>query len=256
MRITYLFMLAFTFTLMHTQAQVIGGSEEKLAKLFNSGKHESCLYKAENLTFKEDYAKDPEPYLYMSMCFYELSKYDDPMIQEDYKDGEKQAIKSATKFVKKDKEGEMYLDNIEYINTLKDIQFALVKSYFDENKYKKAASSAKLYNRLNKDEDFTILYFIGICEVLSNNLSQGDRNMEEAKTEIESKNNSGTVKIDKRFKTIISSGFLKYSEYLVENNNLEQASKNLDFGLKLLPNDGYLKVQYNMVNKSMEGNTE
>ena len=70
-------------------------------------------------------------FIYVSMCFYELLKSEDPVLKEDYKDGVKQAIKYASKFAKKDKEGEMYADNIDFINELKSAQYAEIKAYFD-----------------------------------------------------------------------------------------------------------------------------
>ena len=76
-------------------AQVIGGSNTKLEKLYNEGKYENCLLKADGMTYKDDYAKDPEPYLYISMCFYQLSKSEDPDIQADYKNAFKDAVKNA-----------------------------------------------------------------------------------------------------------------------------------------------------------------
>ena len=113
---------------LQLSAQVAGGSNEKLAKLYNTGKYESCLYKADSYTYKENHTNDPEPYLYISMCLYELSKSDDPEIQEDYKDAIKQAIKYVGKFAKKDKHNEYYPLNIEYVNTIKKIQKTNVKS--------------------------------------------------------------------------------------------------------------------------------
>jgi hypothetical protein len=180
MRFTKLFLIIIAFSCSNIFAQVVGGTDEKLAKLYNSGKYESCLFKADGLTLKEGTSNDPEPYLYAAMCFFELSKSEDPIIREDYKDGVKQAIKYANKFAKKDKENELYSANIEFINTLKEVQYTEVKGFFDAEDYKKAATSAKFYDKLNKEEDFLILYFVGICEILSKNVTQGNRSIDEA----------------------------------------------------------------------------
>ena len=73
MRKFYFFALILTINLCGF-SQVEGGTNEKLAKLYNQGKYESCLFKADNLTYKEGSSRDPEPYLYISMCFYQLSQ--------------------------------------------------------------------------------------------------------------------------------------------------------------------------------------
>jgi hypothetical protein len=251
MRFTKLFLIIIAFSCSNIFAQVVGGTDEKLAKLYNSGKYESCLFKADGLTLKEGTSNDPEPYLYAAMCFFELSKSEDPIIREDYKDGVKQAIKYANKFAKKDKENELYSANIEFINTLKEVQYTEVKGFFDAEDYKKAATSAKFYDKLNKEEDFLILYFVGICEILSKNVTQGNRSIDEAKTNIQAQLKAGTLKVDPKFKTLISSGFMKYSESLVDQNQLKEASACLDFALKILPNDGFLRIQSNMINKKL-----
>jgi len=238
-------------TISYLQAQVVGGTDEKLAKLYNSGKFENCLVKADGLTYDEATSKNPEPYLYVAMCFYELSKSEDPIIKEDYKDGFKQAVKYVNKFAKKDKEGKMYFDNIDFINKLKKVQFDEVKGFFDEGDYKKATLSAKQYDKINRVQDFSVLYFVGICEMLSNNSSLGAKDIDLAKASLEAEIKEGKYKLDKQFSTLISSGFLKYSEFLVTNKNLKGAAECLSFGMLLIPNDGYLKAQYNMINDKM-----
>lgn len=252
MRLTYLFLFAIIFSFSYLQAQVVGGDEEKLAKLYNLGKYESCLYKAEDLTFKDDYKKDPEPYLYMAMCFYELSNSSDPSIQEDFKNGLKQAIKYSAKFAKYDKEGEMYEDNIEFIQILKDSQFAIIKDYFDEGNYRKAGSTSKNYGKLLREKDYSILYFRGVSEILSNNFSQGTRDLDEATVELNSRINNGKLRVDNTFKSLVSASILKYSEYLIKENQTKASLENLSLGKKMFPNDGYIEVQYNMIIKNQE----
>ena len=109
-----IFTILSLFTVTTLQAQVVGGSLEKLAKYFNQGKYEKCLDKAEGYTFNEKTKREPEPYLYMSMCFLELSKSDDPYITDYYKNPVKSAIKFAAKFKQKDKKDHLYSKNIKY----------------------------------------------------------------------------------------------------------------------------------------------
>lgn len=255
MRISKIFLFVSIISISNLQAQVKGGYNEKLEKLYISGKYESCLFKADNLTYKESSSRDPEPYLYIAMCFYQLSKSADPIIAEDYADGEKQAISYTAKFIKKDKDGEMYENNLEFINMLKELQYKKVKQVFDEENYRKAATETKKYEKLNREEDFTITYFLGACELMSNNYSQGQKNLDHAKEQLITLIKAGNVKVDKIFKPLISSVFLKYSEFLVADSKLEDAAKELKLGLKIIPNDGFLKIQSNMVNKKLEADS-
>lgn len=252
MQITRLFIIFLLFISLSGIAQVKGGYNEKLAKLYSAGKFESCLFKADNLTYKESTSRDPEPYLYIAMCFYQLSKSSDPIIREDYSDGEKQAVKYAGYFIRKDKEGDMYEDNLEFITMLKELQFAKIKKEFDEEEYRKAGTQCKKYAKLNKEEDFTVSYFIGACEILSRNITTGQRDLDEAKEGLKPLLKSGNLKIDKIFKPLISSIFMKYSEVLIAENRINEALAESKLGLKILPNDGYLKIQSNMIEKKIE----
>ncbi len=250
-RFYFIILISFLFA-YNTQGQVEGGKNEKLAKLYNSGKYEACLYKADNLTYKADASKDPEPYLYVSMCFYELSKSNNPVIQEDYKDAFKQAVKYAGKFIKKDKKEELLPDNIDYINTLKKEQIAVIKKYYKQDNYRKSVTPAKLYLKLNRKKDFGVMYFIGTCEVLSRNYSQGLRDIDFAKTGFEEDINKGRLKIDSFFKSLTSSAFLKYSEYLVTEDKLTEALENLILAKKVFPGNPEFDNEIGIIKEKIE----
>lgn len=242
------------FSWIGLNAQVVGGTYDKLEKLYSQGKYESCLFKADNYTYKPDNSRDAEPYLYIAMCFYQLSLSEDPLIREDYSDGFKQAIKYTARFIKKDKDGEMLADNMEFVNLLKELQKKEIKELFGKGDYRKAATSAKLFDKLNREEDLTLLYFIGMNEMMSNNLSQGSKDIEDASTRLNEIMAKGPYKADAFIKSIVVDGFLKYSEYLVSQNQIKEAAKELEMALKIYPNDGYLKLQYNVVKQSLEKN--
>jgi len=242
----------FLFASIVANSQVTGGSNTKLESLYNEGKYENCLLKADGLSYKEDYSKDPEPYLYISMCFYQLSMSEDPDIKEDYKDAFKDAVKNAAKFVKKDKKDELYSQNIEFINLLKEGQVKRIKNDFDKKIYSKAAVSSKMYDRLNRNEDATVLYLAGVNEVLSNNLSQGTNDIETAKDKLNQLIKDGTFKVDAKIKSLVIDAFLAYSQFLISEEKMADAKECINLAMKLFPNDGYIKVQHNLIepNKS------
>ena len=57
-------------------AQVKGGHNQKLAKLYNSGKYEICLFKAEDMCEDPAASREAEPHLYAAMCMVKL--YESP----------------------------------------------------------------------------------------------------------------------------------------------------------------------------------
>ena len=234
------------------QFQVVGGTYDKLAKLYGQAKYESCLFKADDYTFKAESSRDAEPFLYMSLCFYQLSISEDSDIREDYKDGFKQAVNYAGRFIKKDKEGLMYADNIEFINHLKEIQKKEIKEVFDKADYRKTVAAAKLFAKLNREEDLSFTYFIGMNEVMSNNVSQGERTIDEAVKQLSEKLATNNYKTDPLVKSLVIDAILKYSEFLVSQEQIESAHKQLEFASRLFPNDGYIKLQFNVVKQAYD----
>lgn len=245
--VTIIAIVIFSVASLNMNAQVVNGSYEKLAKYYNEGKYERCLYKADDYTYREEYSKDPEPYLYISMCLLKLSQSDDPDLSEDYKTGEKQAIKYAGTFAKKDKNDDLYSDNIEYINSLKKLQKAKIKESFNEANFRRAATYAKAFNKLNREQDNLITFYVGMNEILSKNLTQGEKHMQEAEAEIKTVLKEGTLKVDKIFKTLLIDGFMKYTEIKIAEGEKEEAKKVITLAKDIFPNDGYIKVQYNVI---------
>ncbi|MDP6909728.1 MAG: hypothetical protein QF371_09485, partial [Flavobacteriales bacterium] len=58
-------------------AQVANPEFTNVAKKFEKGKFGSALESAEALIDNDKHRKKPEPYLWASMCFYEIYKSDD-----------------------------------------------------------------------------------------------------------------------------------------------------------------------------------
>ncbi|MFA6402403.1 MAG: hypothetical protein WCX31_12395 [Salinivirgaceae bacterium] len=243
-------LLGFTIS-SSSIAQEVKSEYKKLAQLYSQGKYESCLLKADNYTYKEDNAIDAEPYLYVAMCYYQLSISEDPIIKEDYKDGYKQALKYAAKFVKKDKEGKLYEENIEFINLLKVELNKEITTQFEKADYRKVIVAAKQLDKLNREPDYGLLYFTGINEIMSNNQSQGAKSMEQAKNKLQEMIKNQSITFNSDTKSWLISGFLKYSEFLINKGTLKEASDVLLFGFKLFPDDGYLKLQSNAVNQKI-----
>jgi hypothetical protein len=243
-----LLLLTLTFFQINIFSQVIGGTNKKLAKLYNSGKYEICFFKADDMCNDETLNRDAEPFLYAAMCMVKLYQSEDPDIAVDYQDGMKQAVKYAQKFAKKDREGDLYNKNIEFIQLLKEDLKKEIKEQFEKTAYSKVVTAAKNYDKLNREEDFVLLYYIGICEVLSNNVGQGERDMADAKDKLKEPIIKNEVKIDPIAKGFIVDGFLKYTEMLVQAKKQSVAKDAITLANKLFPNDGYITVQFNLIN--------
>lgn len=90
----------FATLFAHAQKHVY----EDLLILYIDEEYEKCIAKAERYAEKPDTRRDPLPFLYMSMSYHEMSKLEKYYTQHEYRFAERDALKYAVRFRKKDKD--------------------------------------------------------------------------------------------------------------------------------------------------------
>jgi tetratricopeptide (TPR) repeat protein len=111
---------------------------DDLLVLYVDEEYEKCIVKAENYTGKDDTRRDPLPYLYMSMCYHEMSKLEKYTSQRDYRFADRDALKYAALYRKKDKKKE-YFDRFEdYWSELNTYAMGSGIAFFEMGDYSKA----------------------------------------------------------------------------------------------------------------------
>jgi len=241
------FLLFTVYCLLPTaylSAQVIGGELVKLEELFNKEKYEDCAYKAETYTENEKYRKSPEPYLYISMCYYELRLSDDEKIKEYYKTPLKDALKYAVKMRTYDKDAAFYNDNKEFLDNLRQACYEEAKVLTDKKDYSKASSY--YYKQLVKlDPDDTELLFVkGVCDALMRNTSEAYKSINDAMPVLRKNAEEGNYKAGKIIAPTLSDAFVNYSTLLKEQSYGDSAKAIISFGKLLLPADKAVDEQY------------
>jgi len=247
MKLKFISAVFCVFFCTNLLAQVKGGHNLKLAKLYTSGKYEICLFKAEDLCNDPAAGRESEPYLYAAMCYIKLYESSDPEVAADYKDGMRQAVKYTTKFVRKDTDGEIYNQNTDFIDIIKKHLQKEIKEFLSSENYLKASNSARNYEKLGHTTDYLFLYYSGMLKCMANNSVQGEHDMAEARTQLADQIINGTVKVDPIVKNLIVDGFLKYSQQLIAEKRKSDAEAVITLGNKLFPGNGYITVQYNMI---------
>lgn len=127
------------------QAGVTDNDYKDLLTLFVSDKLEKCLYKAEGYTLNDKTKKDALPHLFVSRCYFEMSKRDE--FKAKYPNAFKDAMKSITKFAKLDKEGDGGTEYEDYISELRSAAIAEAENFYETEKYTK---SKAFYDQLTK----------------------------------------------------------------------------------------------------------
>jgi tetratricopeptide (TPR) repeat protein len=141
-----LFAILFIATAFMSQSFAQTDNDYKdLLTLFVADKFERCLMKAEGYTLDDKTKKDAVPFLFMSRCYYEMSKRDEFKVK--YPNAFKDAMKSITKYASKDKEKAYYSEYEDFISDLRRDAIAEANSMFETEKYTK---SKALYDQLTK----------------------------------------------------------------------------------------------------------
>lgn len=126
------------------------------------GRYEDCAYKAEDMTLSKKYENDPEPYLYLTLCYIAFTK--SPELQKNYPDAVKEAIKNAITAKKKDKSGEYYANNKDIFDEVWSVGVKEARKLRGENQTRKALTLIKQLIKLFPI-DPSLFIFEAVCEI-------------------------------------------------------------------------------------------
>ena len=201
--------------------------EDLLVKYVDE-KYEDCLAKAQGYTEKDDTKKDPLPYLYMSMCLYEMSKIEKYRTMEEYKKSDKDAVKYAEKYRKKDKNKEFFDNYADFWSDLNTMaQEAGINAYEDE----KGLSKAKQWF-----DGMTSYYpenpgpwiMLGLTMYKSNMQKEGDAAIAKFQPALDAAGGIDRLADDQ--KKLMKVALMKYAEYLDSKGNKAKAKEVIAIG--------------------------
>jgi tetratricopeptide (TPR) repeat protein len=232
------FLILAFIAVSSSQAQTDNDYKDLLT-LFVTEKYEKCLYKAEGYTLDEKTKKDPLPYMFMSRCFYEMSKRDE--FKEKYPNAFKDAMKYISKYGSKDKE-KVYLSEYEdYIGQIRAAAIAQAETMMDTQKYSKAK---QLYDQLLDIDpnDAGAQLMMGVVQGLMKAKKESETALAKAKAILTEK---------KAGQAAEELNLLKYA-ITMHATNLAGTSKTaakewLDLGLEYFPEDKEYKITYDTI---------
>lgn len=237
---------AFVFYTFSLVSQVSGGSNEKLRELYNLGKFEDCLFKAERLTQSDKTSKDPESYLYMSMCFLEISKRDPQELEDtEFKDPLAESLKSALKFKMKDRKGELLAQNAPYFSLLKQAHVQVVSAAISNGDYRKPVSV--LTNLLKLQNDTSILFTKGVCEVLTKSMA-GHKSIQQSFDYLSKNTSQDSLfykKLDQGSQEALMEGAILWTNHLQDQGLEDSAKKVIEVMYQALPESKLVRNKYN-----------
>lgn len=234
--------IAFLFLVLNSSlyAQVNNAEFDNVAKKYEKGSFESALESAEALMDNDKYRKNPEPYLWASMCFYELSKSDDEKIKERYKSAFRDALKFAGKAVSKDKEGSIVTDNQEYFDLMKKEGIAAARAFEKENDYRKASYTYKQLQDIAPNDAF-IQFAKGVTDIRLSSMFEAEREIKASFPILEENYRNLDYKPDPISSPLLKEAVVYYIDHLTEVNYLDSAKTVLLTARVFFPLDEEIK---------------
>lgn len=216
-----------------------GKNYEDLLKLFVDDKFEKCLYKAEGYTLDEKTKKDPLPYLYMSRCYFEMSKRDE--FREKYPNAFKDAMKYASKYGSKDKEKQFAAEFEDYFGALRMAAIAEAETMMETNK---ASKAKQIYdNLLDLDpNDAGAQLSLGLAFQAAKSKKESEDAFKKAKAILSEKKASTT----KEQLILLKDAITKHATALASSSK-EAAREWLELGMEYFPEDKEYKLTYDTI---------
>jgi hypothetical protein len=194
---------------------------EDLLVLYVDEKYEKCIFKAEGYTEAEDTKKDPLPFLYVSMCYFEMSK--DEKFAVDYPKASREAIKWAEKYRKKDKEKEFFGNYEDYWAELNTMVQEQGENLLEDPK---GISKAKqLFDGMTSyyPENPGGWLMLAISQYKSNLAKEGDMSVAQFDKAIAAAGDIGTLPKDQ--KKLLKNALIRYADHLTSKGQKDRAKK-------------------------------
>lgn len=235
-----------SLTLVLASLLIVSASAQKkpyddLLVKFVDEKYEDCLAKAQTYTEKDDTKKDPLPYLYMSMCLYEMSKIEKYKAMDEYKKADKEALKWAEKYRKKDKNKEFFDNYADYWSDLNTMAQETGLNFYDEGA--KGMSKAKqTFDSMTGyyPENPGAWLMLGLCQYRTNLAKEGDASVAKFKAALEVA--GGVEALPEDQKKLMRTALIDYAAYLDGKGDRSGAKAALDLGKEALKDDPEFKT--------------
>lgn len=233
MRILTLALLAFIY---FTPSLVAQDSKEyeDLWVLYIDEEYEKLVKKSKSITESDKTKKEPMPYLFMSMGYFEISKKED--MSEDYPKAFKDAMKYAGKWRKKDKKGTFVYDNKDYIADLREAGMEVAEGYLEDGSFSKAKGYYKYMTQFDPEcPGSWLMYSFSLKKM--NDFSGTQEAWDNYEMKLGDIARLGTEQ-----QRLLKYGLITYAEDLYEEGKRSEARQLLKVGAEFYAEDNEYKI--------------
>ncbi len=199
---------------------------EDLLVLFVDEKYEKCIFKAEGYTQSDATKKDALPFLYISMCLYEMSKVEKYNV--DYPKAARDAVKWAEKYRKKDKDKEFFHNYDDFWSEMNTVNFTAGENQLDDPK---GISKAKqIFDGMvgYYPENPGPWLMLALCQYKSNLNKEAELSVKEFDKVLAAAGDIGTLPPDQ--KKGLKNALIRYADYLTSKGQRDRAKQYLALG--------------------------
>lgn len=199
---------------------------EDLLVLYVDEKYEKCMEKALTYTENDATKKDALPFLYVSMCNYEMSKQEKYAV--DYPKAGRDALKWAEKYRKKDKEKEFFNNYEDYWTSLNTMAAETGENLIDDPKgLSKAKANFDAMTSYYPENPGAWL-MLAIVQYKSNLTKEGDLSVAAYDKAIAA---AGDIKsLPKDQQKLLKNALIRYADLQVSKGNRDRARKYAEVG--------------------------
>lgn len=212
-----------------------------LLSLYVDEKYEKVLYKAENYTLADATKKDPMPYLFMSMTYFQMSKKDE--FKEKYPDAFKNSLKYMAKYASKDKERVCAAEYEDFFNDLRIATISEGEIMFDQQKYTKAKSMYDYLTDIDPNDAGAYIMLGMTFEAMKSKKEAGESIAKAKSLLSEKKAGHGT----KEQNTFLKHSLIHYASKLSDSGDKAGAKEWMDYGLEYFKDDKEFMVNYETI---------
>jgi hypothetical protein len=214
---------------------------EDLLVLYVDEKYDKCIFKAEGYTTNDKTKRDALPFLYISMCYHEMSKQEKYLA--DNPKASRDALKWAEKYRRKDKD-------LEFFHNYEDYWMSLNTAAMDEGENlmddpKGMSRARQIWSSMTKyyPENPGPWLMLAIAQYNSNLARDAELTMKEFDKAFKAAGNISTLPADQQ--KLLKSALIRYSDYAMEKGLRDKARSYIALGKDYFMGEADFKSAYN-----------
>lgn len=199
---------------------------EDLLVLYVDEKYEKCMEKALTYTENDDTKKDALPFLYVSMCNYEMSKLEKFAV--DYPKAGRDALKWAEKYRKKDKDKEFFNNYEDYWSSLNTMAGESGENLLDDPKgLSKAKANFDAMTGYYPENPGPWL-MLALVQYKTNLVKEGDLSVVAFDKAVAAAGDIKTLPKDQQ--RLLKNALIRYADHLVAKGDRDKARRYATIG--------------------------